>query len=73
MTHDHSALDQTADDWVKSSYSGASNGNCLECAPGSDPTVPVRDSKRIGGDILLFHRASWADFVTAVSSGSLTA
>ncbi|MFD6338846.1 DUF397 domain-containing protein [Streptomyces sp. NPDC060131] len=54
--------------WRKSSYSGGSNGDCLEVADGY-PDVPVRDSKSPHGPVLVFPAAGWAVFVAAVSSG----
>ncbi|KIF69404.1 hypothetical protein HY68_13690 [Streptomyces sp. AcH 505] len=48
--------------WFKSSYSGNNGGDCLEVAnlPG---VVPVRDSKRPAGPVLMLAPAAWADFV----------
>ncbi|MFD7314605.1 MULTISPECIES: DUF397 domain-containing protein [unclassified Streptomyces] len=54
--------------WRKSSYSGGSNGDCLEVADGY-PDVPVRDSKSPHGPVLVFPAAGWSVFVAAVSSG----
>ncbi|MFD7220941.1 DUF397 domain-containing protein [Streptomyces sp. NPDC059892] len=54
--------------WRKSSYSGGSNGECLEVADGY-ADVPVRDSKSPLGPVLVFPAAGWAVFVAAVSSG----
>ncbi|MGW0627772.1 DUF397 domain-containing protein [Streptomyces sp. NPDC002758] len=31
--------------WIKSSYSGANGGDCIEVAPDFPAVVPVRDSK----------------------------
>lgn len=39
--------------WFKSSYSGGSQGECLEVARGY-ATVPVRDSKVVDGPALMF-------------------
>ncbi|MGW6770589.1 DUF397 domain-containing protein [Streptomyces sp. NPDC055037] len=54
--------------WRKSSYSGGSNGDCLEVADGY-ADVPVRDSKNPHGPVLVFPAVGWAVFVAAVSSG----
>ncbi|MDI1459173.1 DUF397 domain-containing protein [Streptomyces sp. ATE26] len=52
--------------WLKSSYSNATGGDCLEvalCIPG---LVPVRDSKVPDGPALLLGAAAWAHFVDAL-------
>ncbi|MFF5718488.1 DUF397 domain-containing protein [Streptomyces buecherae] len=57
--------------WVKSSYSGGSNGNCVEWAPSvaSSGAVPVRDSKDPLGPPLVFDVAAWSTFGNAVRRG----
>lgn len=42
-------------EWFKSSYSGRSGTECLECARAGDVIV-VRDSKRDDGPELAIHR-----------------
>ncbi|MET4640455.1 hypothetical protein ABID95_000155 [Streptomyces atratus] len=49
--------------WHKSSYSGASGGDCLEVADGHPGVVPVRDSKVPDGPALVFRTAAWSFFV----------
>ncbi|MER8000910.1 DUF397 domain-containing protein [Streptomyces sp. NPDC095613] len=56
--------------WRKSTYSGGSNGDCLEVADGH-PTVPVRDSKNARGPVLVFGADGWSSFVSAVRRGDL--
>ncbi|MEV8399119.1 DUF397 domain-containing protein [Streptomyces niveus] len=56
--------------WRKSSYSGGSNGDCLEVADGH-PVVPVRDSKSPHGPVLVFSATDWSSFVFAVKAGTL--
>ncbi|MBV7248187.1 DUF397 domain-containing protein [Streptomyces sp. MW-W600-10] len=58
--------------WFKSSYSGGSQGECLEVARGH-ATVPVRDSKAVDGPAVVFSADGWSSFVTALKSGDLTA
>ncbi|MEU2248822.1 DUF397 domain-containing protein [Streptomyces sp. NPDC019224] len=58
--------------WFKSSYSGGSNGDCLEAARGH-ASVPVRDSKAITGPAIVFSAGGWATFVTAIKGGHLSA
>lgn len=55
--------------WRKSSYSGGSNGNCLEVSDAVPGVVPVRDSKSPDGPALVFGAAAWATFVGAVRQG----
>ncbi|MCQ1577162.1 DUF397 domain-containing protein [Streptomyces parvus] len=54
--------------WQKSSYSGSSEGQCVECA---DVTlthsgIAVRDSKDPAGAALLFAPAAFNGFIAAV-------
>ncbi|AWT44790.1 DUF397 domain-containing protein [Streptomyces actuosus] len=52
--------------WIKSSHSDANGGNCLEIAPDSPATVPVRDSKNPDGPVLLFPRPAWSAFLSSL-------
>ncbi|AKA05552.1 regulatory protein [Streptomyces noursei ZPM] len=57
--------------WVKSSYSSAEGGNCVECAPASAATtgaVPVRDSKTPEGPILTVSTKSFSAFIAAIKN-----
>ncbi|MER6632374.1 DUF397 domain-containing protein [Streptomyces sp. NPDC000987] len=55
-------------DWVKSSYSGTSGGDCLEVAVGPD-VVYVRDSKATGDEpVLRIAREKWAAFLALAVS-----
>ncbi|MFE4701526.1 DUF397 domain-containing protein [Streptomyces sp. NPDC056738] len=47
--------------WHKSSYSGASGGDCLEVTFG-EHLVPVRDSKN-PGPVIAFGARAWGAFV----------
>jgi hypothetical protein len=61
--------------WIKSSYSGPEQGNCLEIAPdfvGTHGVMPVRDSKCPEGEILSFTPSAYAAFVTAARSGAFS-
>jgi hypothetical protein len=51
--------------WIKSSYSGANGGQCVEWAPelAASGTVPVRDSKDTSRAPLRFSTATWSVFV----------
>ncbi|MFD5702160.1 DUF397 domain-containing protein [Streptomyces lasiicapitis] len=54
------------DQWRKSSYSGPEQGNCLEWEPeyaAAEGTVPVRDSKMTGGQVLMVSTEAWSAFV----------
>lgn len=69
-------LDLTAVQWVKSSYSDGSGGNCIEFSPALTTPhclVPVRDSKDPSGPALLFPATNWTAFISAVKQGQFTA
>jgi hypothetical protein len=66
---DASALNR----WRKSSYSGASNGNCLEVSGALPGVVPVRDSKAPNGPALVFSLAAWGSFTTTIKRGEANA
>lgn len=63
--------DLSAVRWRRSSHSGASNGNCVEVADNLPGLVPVRDSKRPSGPVVVFPAAGWVPFVEAVGSGRI--
>jgi hypothetical protein len=48
--------------WVKSSYSGAEGGQCVEAAA-SLTRIHVRDSKDTTRTALAVHPATWTQFV----------
>ncbi|MEU0838218.1 DUF397 domain-containing protein [Streptomyces sp. NPDC005962] len=69
-------LDLTAAEWVKSSYSGANGGQCVEFSRTFARThgaVPVRDSKNPHGPTLSFPAEGWASFVSALIRGAFAA
>ncbi|HEY9475347.1 MAG TPA: DUF397 domain-containing protein [Mycobacteriales bacterium] len=55
--------------WRKSSYSGTAS-DCVEVAFAGDE-VATRDSKDPTGPALVFTRAEWAAFLTALRTGHL--
>ncbi len=57
--------------WRKSSYSGSDNNNCVEVADGVPGLIPVRDSKRPSGPVVVFPAEGWGPFVAAVRGGRL--
>ncbi|WP_308409447.1 DUF397 domain-containing protein [Streptomyces pinistramenti] len=62
-------------EWVKSSYSDANGGDCVELSPALTQThgiVPVRDSKNSGGPALIFPADGWASLAAAVKCGDVT-
>ena len=63
--------DLSTAEWRKSSYSGASNGECVEVGDGVPGLIPVRDSKRPSGPALVFPASGWGSFVEAVKRGRL--
>ncbi|KUN83152.1 hypothetical protein AQJ66_19865 [Streptomyces bungoensis] len=58
--------------WFKSSYSGGSGTECVECAHAGDRTL-VRDSKRDGGPLIGVEVSAWRDFTHALKRGELDA
>ncbi|MFJ3587598.1 DUF397 domain-containing protein [Streptomyces sp. NPDC090231] len=66
------ANSSTVSGWFKSSYSGGSQGDCLEVARGHS-AVPVRDSKAPNGPAVVFSPAGWSAFVAGVKDGRLSA
>jgi hypothetical protein len=50
--------------WIKSSYSGAEGGQCVEVAAATS-TVYVRDSKDVSGPLLAVSPEAWAGFVAS--------
>ena len=63
-----SECDLSTATWHKSSYSGASGGDCLEVADGHPGVVPVRDSKVAEGPALVFRADAWAAFIEDLRS-----
>ncbi|MFD9360058.1 DUF397 domain-containing protein [Streptomyces sp. NPDC060031] len=64
-------LDLTSVQWRKSSYSGTTGGDCVECAPlgaAAQPClVAVRDSKNPGGPAFTVSPGAFTTFVRALS------
>ncbi|WP_326766047.1 DUF397 domain-containing protein [Streptomyces sp. NBC_01591] len=54
--------------WRKSSHSNGDGGNCLEVADGHQDLVPVRDSKRPEGPVLVVPASAWNPFVESVKT-----
>ncbi|TDC25278.1 DUF397 domain-containing protein [Streptomyces sp. 8K308] len=68
-----SDMDLAAVEWVRSSYSDANGGQCVEFSRTCAPTgvIPVRDSKAPHGPALIHSPRGWAAFVSAVRRGAL--
>jgi Domain of unknown function (DUF397) len=62
-------MDVSGPVWRKSSYSGASGGNCVEVAA-TTPAIAVRDSKDPDGGRLAFGVAEWRAFTRRVQDGA---
>ena len=58
-------------EWRKSSYSGPTNGGCVEVAMGEG--VAVRDSKNADGPALAFDLVTWRNFLGERGSAELGA
>ncbi|MBT2446273.1 DUF397 domain-containing protein [Streptomyces sp. ISL-43] len=54
--------------WRTSTYTNGEGGDCVEVADGVIGLVPVRDSKRRSGPVLVVSAAAWAPFVAGLKS-----
>ncbi|MFE5866456.1 DUF397 domain-containing protein [Streptomyces virginiae] len=61
-----SGIDLSAATWRKSTYSNGTGGDCVEVADGLAGVVPVRDSKRPDGGVVVVSAAAWGPFVAAL-------
>ncbi|WPB92515.1 DUF397 domain-containing protein [Streptomyces malaysiensis] len=69
-------LDLTAAEWIRSSYSDANGGQCVEFSRSfaqTHDTIPVRDSKNPHGPVLIVSAAGWASFVSGLIRGAFPA
>ncbi|MFF9895590.1 DUF397 domain-containing protein [Streptomyces longispororuber] len=62
-----SRADLSAAEWRRSSYSNTQGGECVEVADGFQGVVPVRDSKRPQGTVIVLSVEAWAAFVRGVA------
>ncbi|MFJ9250229.1 DUF397 domain-containing protein [Streptomyces sp. NPDC101776] len=56
--------------WFKSSYSGGSGTECVECACTRDGAL-IRDSKDQSGPSLVVRREAWLAFNLALRDGKM--
>jgi len=61
---------EVAEVWRKSSYSGSNGGACVEVARTLPAAIAVRDSKNPDGPKLIFTKADWAAFTTAIRASA---
>ncbi|MER6499843.1 DUF397 domain-containing protein [Streptomyces sp. NPDC001455] len=54
--------------WRKSTHSNTAGGDCLEVADGRPGIVPVRDSKRPEGPVLVLPASAWTPFIDSVKT-----
>jgi hypothetical protein len=66
------SIDLSAATWRKSSHSSSGGGACVEVADGFVAVVPVRDSKKTSGPVLVFPAGTWSSFVAAVKGDRLS-
>lgn len=57
-------------EWFKSSHSGGSGTECVECARGEDGLL-VRDSKRQHGRVVAVRHHTWGHFIAALRRGAM--
>ncbi|MEU0158057.1 DUF397 domain-containing protein [Streptomyces sp. NPDC006261] len=62
--------DLSTEAWIKSSYSGDTQGQCVEFQAVSDGAIAVGDSKDRDRGAFVFPSAAWRAFVAGVKSGS---
>ena len=60
----------SAQHWFKSSYSGGSGTECLECARTREGAL-VRDSKCTTGSVIAVGKHAWHAFTESVQNGSI--
>jgi hypothetical protein len=58
--------------WFKSTYSGGSGTECVECAQ-AESVALVRDSKCEDGPVIVVQHQAWRSFVDALGLGALAA
>ncbi|MFC3577797.1 DUF397 domain-containing protein [Streptomyces yaanensis] len=61
---------RSAHRWFKSSYSGGSGTECVECAYNPNGMF-VRDSKQGDGPVLAVRARAWCNFIGALSQGEV--
>ncbi|OLZ67358.1 MULTISPECIES: DUF397 domain-containing protein [Streptomyces] len=61
-----SRTDLNAARWRTSSYTNSDGGTCVEVADGVAGLVPVRDSKRPDGGVVVVSAAAWVPFVASL-------
>ncbi|MFE7379728.1 DUF397 domain-containing protein [Streptomyces zhihengii] len=66
-------IDLDAVAWRTSRYSNGDGGECVEVADGLPGLVPVRDSTRPGGPVVVVGGTAWAVFVGALDAPAATA
>ncbi|MFD8332103.1 MULTISPECIES: DUF397 domain-containing protein [Streptomyces violaceusniger group] len=69
-------LDLTAAEWIRSSYSDANGGQCVEFSrtfAQTHDTIPVRDSKAPDGPTLIVSATGWSLFISTLIRGEFRA
>ncbi|MFC8963010.1 DUF397 domain-containing protein [Streptomyces sp. NPDC057094] len=56
--------------WFKSSYSGGSGTECVECALTDEGTL-IRDSKASSGPLIAVCAPAWRAFISSLPGGSM--
>ncbi|MDH2427560.1 DUF397 domain-containing protein [Sphaerisporangium sp. TRM90804] len=58
-------MDLSAASWRKSSRSGSDGGSCVEVAANLVGVVGVRDSKDVGGPVVVVRAEEWRVFLAS--------
>ncbi|MEU1520241.1 DUF397 domain-containing protein [Streptomyces sp. NPDC005811] len=59
-------IDLSDAQWLRSSYSNESGGNCVEVACNLPHLIPIRDSKLPHGPTLLLTPTAWSPFLASL-------
>ncbi|GHJ36007.1 DUF397 domain-containing protein [Streptomyces sp. TS71-3] len=64
------SVNLSAATWRKSSYSNQDGGACVEVSDDFPGAVPVRDSKKPHGPVLMFPVENWTAFVSGIKGSN---
>lgn len=68
-TNNGLAVPNSTAQWIKSSFSGPTGGNCVEVAFRGDGQVAVRNSRHADSPPLVFTGAEWDAFLRGARGG----
>jgi len=68
-TGDRQVVGNDTRQWIKSSFSGPTGGNCVEVAFLAGGQIAVRNSRDASGPTLVFTSAEWDAFLRGARGG----